>query len=175
MVVPLEFRQAVETGFDQRLAMRPTPSLVAYATLLALAASDVEELVERELEQNPALERTEPDRCGRCGSVVLASGCAVCSSPRQGAVCGRQMPVEVLEQDPDPMAELRRDLSTILDRVELALADYVLSSLDERGFLREGPEGIANRLRVDVALVRRIVGAIRAVGPDGICAADVPE
>lgn len=176
-MVGVEFRQAVETGLELGVGMRPAPSLVAYAALLALPAADVEELVERELEQNPALERVEPERCGRCGSIVLASGCPACRSFRGSTApeAVRAVPLDAIEQGADPIADLRRDLGTILHRDDLPLADHVLASLDERGFLREGSHGIAARLGIDAARVAHVVAAIRAVGPYGICAADARE
>lgn len=168
---------AVEMGIELRVGMRPAPSLIAYATLLALTVAEVEELVDGELEQNPALERVDPERCRRCGGIVITWGCPVCRSDK-GAFAAdglRAMPLDTVEQAADPIAELRRDLGTILHSSDHALADHVLASLDGRGFLREGAHGVAKRLRTDVRRVEHVIDVIRALGPVGICAADARE
>ncbi|HXH96323.1 MAG TPA: hypothetical protein VNH40_03850, partial [Gaiellaceae bacterium] len=173
----LELRQTVQTGVELRFGMRPAPSLVAYATLLALAAHDLEQVVDRELELNPALERVEPERCTRCGGLLLASGCPACSRLRlsEDRKAPRRVPVEAIEEAVNPLTDLRRDLGTVLSATELPLAEHVLASLDERGFLREGAQGVAAWLGVETTRVEQVVGAIRAVGPPGICASDARE
>lgn len=45
-----------------------SPSLVAYAGMLELSSPDLEEVVERELSENPALERAEAPHCPLCES-----------------------------------------------------------------------------------------------------------
>jgi DNA-directed RNA polymerase specialized sigma54-like protein len=58
-----------------QLAMRPSPTLLAFVEMLALPAVELDELVERELAENPALERADAHRewkepTGRRGAFV---------------------------------------------------------------------------------------------------------
>ena len=70
-----------------RLEQRASPELLAYAGLLALPTLELESLVDREVEQNPALERlsSRPARCA--ASPVRRAG-----APGGGA--GKQAPTE---------------------------------------------------------------------------------
>ncbi|HEV8545573.1 MAG TPA: hypothetical protein VGQ64_04735, partial [Candidatus Limnocylindrales bacterium] len=50
---------AIDLGISPRLVV--SPELAAYASLLAMGGDDIAALVERELRDNPALVRADPD------------------------------------------------------------------------------------------------------------------
>jgi DNA-directed RNA polymerase specialized sigma54-like protein len=111
-VVELGFNQAVEGRVEQQLGMRATAALVAYASLLELSTAEVETLVEHELDQNPALEREEPEYCANCRGVILASGCTGCRSDRGSPVRSArpQVQADAVEAADDPVADWQRRL-----------------------------------------------------------------
>ena len=55
--------------FSVSYEQHPSPTLLAYTRLLELPAWKLEQTIQYEVSQNPALELTEQDTCKRCGSV----------------------------------------------------------------------------------------------------------
>ncbi|MFO7170867.1 MAG: RNA polymerase sigma-54 factor, partial [Chloroflexota bacterium] len=70
---------------------------------------------------------------------------------------------------------LLADLRASLPEQEHFIAEALVGSLDERGFLPEGHEAVATSLGVDEARVAAVLQRLREVGPTGIGARDVRE
>lgn len=160
-----------------------SPALLAFAGMLALSSAELEGLVERELSANPALDRAGPLRCPLCGSRESATCCAAGrrSQPSfterpaaraddaQLAQPEWAAPVSGAEQ---LLGEVRWSCAAAADA---DLAEYLLASLDDHGFLRGGTEQVAADLGIDLARVARALALIRSVGPPAIGARDVRE
>ncbi len=132
-----------------QLAMRPSPVLLAFVEMLALSGPALEEVVERELLDNPALERR-----GDGGSRAELDDVAATNSARD---------------------ELLADVTPTLAADDRPIAEYVVGSLDERGFLDADLPELAHAIGVDVTRVERVVRAVRDAGPPGVGARDVRE
>ncbi len=163
----------LDTTFAQRLELRPSPALVAYAQLLALPAAELEHVVEQELADNPALERLEQDVCPLCGGY----GCGVCARPTARVPAAEPVsdPVARIVDEPDPVRRLLEEARLLLPTADLQVADYVAGSLDRRGYLAAGIPEMAAALGVEPERIVRVVDAFREVGPPGICARDLRE
>jgi RNA polymerase sigma-54 factor len=160
-----------------------SPALLAFAGILALSSAELEGLVERELSENPALDRAGTRPCPLCGSTERTTCCAAgrrsqpAFAERPGAdadgVWRAQpewaAPVTGAEQ---LLGEVRWACATAADA---DMAEYLLASLDDHGFLRGGAGQVAADLGVDLASVARSLALIRSVGPPGIGARDVRE
>jgi RNA polymerase sigma-54 factor len=160
-----------------------SPALLAFAGMLALSSAELEGLVERELSANPALDRAGTAPCPLCGSREGATCCAAGrrsqpSFPERPAaradgalLTGPEWaaPVSAAEQ---LLGEVRWSCATAADA---DLAEYLLASLDDHGFLRGGTEQVAADLGIDLASVARPLALIRSVGPPAIGARDVRE
>jgi RNA polymerase sigma-54 factor len=165
------------------LEMRPcvSPSLVAYAGMLALSSPELEEVVERELSENPALERAEAARCPFCGSGDRAGCCGGWPpDPRLALARGTPAPSSVEPAADWPAArtdaeQLLEELRWSASAADFRLASYVLASLDDHGFLRGGPELIAAELKIGIPDVERALTLLRNAGPPGIGARDLRE
>jgi len=132
-----------------QLAMRVSPALLAFVEMLVLPAPALDELVERELADNPALERVEsPGRVSRVEDVSSAS------SARE---------------------ELFTDVVLSLHKCDRRLAEYVIGNLDERGFVDLDDDELARAAGVSVGRVRRVLQAVRDAGPPGVGARDLRE
>jgi RNA polymerase sigma-54 factor len=161
--------------------LRPSPMLVAFAELLALPSMEMERVVVRELEDNPALERIEESTCGFCGG--RAAACPVCRGgmgelagrAARPAGSGRLDAAAGLATEERQEDLLLRDVLTLVPGDERALAELVVGSLDARGFLGETPAEFARRARVAPHRIDRIVAALREVGHPGIAASDLRE
>src|SRR5690349_19436192 len=117
-----------------RLELRPTASLVAFAQLLATSAPDLDRMVERELAENPALERADRFR----------------AQPHEAHV---PEPVDV----PATLTRLALDARVSLPRADHAALELVLGSLDDHGFLTVEPEAIARAAHRPLNRVRAVI------------------
>jgi RNA polymerase sigma-54 factor len=173
----------MESALTLEMHTGASPALLAFAGMLALPSAELEDLVERELSANPALDRAETPPCPLCGS---RDGAACCTAgkwsqppvtPRppvhpdrpRSAEPERPAPVTGAEQ---LLGEVRWSCATAADA---NLAEYVLASLDDHGFLRGGSQQVAADLGIDPVRVVRSLALIRSVGPPAIGARDVRE
>lgn len=141
------------------LELRPTAALVAYARLLAVSAGEVERLVERELLDNPALEHAEP-----------APGLG----PRPPGWAAEPAPPEPADE-PGLLAQLARDARASLPRQDHAALDFLLGSIDDRGFLTLDPDDVAGAVGAPVQRVHAVHALVRELGPLGFASRDVRE
>jgi RNA polymerase sigma-54 factor len=173
-------QMSFELAPRQAMQMRPSAMLVGFADMLALPSAEMERAVAQELEDNPALERVEAGVCGFCGG--RAGACPVCG-PVPGDRGGR--PARGTTQRPDAAASLAceerpedvllREVATVLPRRERSLAEFVIESLDGRGFLGETPADLAEHAGVAPDRVLRIIAALRDICHPGIAAADLRD
>jgi RNA polymerase sigma-54 factor len=151
-----------EMATTPRLEMRPSATLVAAMELLGLPTADVERLVEAELRANPAMERET------AASEPVPRSLA--PSRRNGTA-----PEAALEAMPGLADTLRADVRLDLAERDRPVAEYLLGSLDEHGFLDVGPDDVASSLGVPATRVARVLEAIREAAPPGVGARDVRE
>jgi RNA polymerase sigma-54 factor len=140
-----------------RLELRPTAALVAYAQLLAISSREVERLVARELRDNPALEHAEPSPPPRLPGWVAEP------APREPA------------DEPGFLAQVTRDARASLPREDHAALDFLLGSIDDRGFLSVDPEDVASAVGTSAQRVHAIRTLVRDLGPLGFASRDVRE
>jgi len=70
------------------------------------------------------------------------------------------------------LAQLRVACS---DALEMQIGEYLIGSLDDRGYLTCTLEEAANTFRVEMAVVERVLGYVHAMDPVGIGARDLRE
>ena len=58
----------MDLAVEQQQTMRISPRLVAANHILELSSMELQEALQQELEENPALEMTEYVNCPRCGA-----------------------------------------------------------------------------------------------------------
>jgi RNA polymerase sigma-54 factor len=175
--------------------MRPKVSarLVAASSMLELTSQALHETIERELEENPALEAEEVDTCQTCGTPLQGSICPTCLRMQRS-----ELPEELddygderalsggePEDDFDPLSiattrepladQLFRELCLHVPRDDRAIAEQLVFNLDERGYLATSVEEIADRIDVDVARVQAVLSSLQTLDPVGVGARDVRE
>jgi RNA polymerase sigma-54 factor len=154
-----------------------SPTLIASAQLLSLGAAELAETVQRELEDNPALVLAEPVTCQTCGAPRRTGR----ECPRCGPGEPRSEPagtVELTAALPAPISDAARllaELRLTLPASEHAIAETVIASLDERGYLTAAPHRIADWLEVEPARVEHVLVELQCTGPPGIGARDLRE
>ncbi|WP_165553956.1 hypothetical protein [Kribbella capetownensis] len=140
---------ALEGRVGLRLELRP--QIVAYAEVLQLPAVGVDALVERELGDNPALERVD-------------------DGAWRGPAAGVTEWV-----DGGEVGALRAEARLLVPAVDGAIVEYVVGCLDQRGRLTSTTDEIAVCLGVSPTRVGRALSAVQKVGPAGIGARDLRE
>jgi RNA polymerase sigma-54 factor len=136
-----------------RLEMRVSPALVAYAEVLLLPASELDELVVRAADENPALELADPP-----------------STPAHRAAAD---PAALAVAEPTLADTLLADARPALAPGDEPIAEFLLGNLDEHGFGDLSDGEVADRLGVSTARVRRVLAALRDAGPAALGACDL--
>lgn len=182
MTMGMRFDQGQQMG----LGLRPSPSLIAFTEILQLSGQELDALIQAELERNPALELREVARCPACGDPLLANG--ACYRCARGESLARSAAGDVAELDDDELDAFRTvadqrsltehlllELAAVLSDDDLAIAEFLIGELDERGMLAMPVATVAASLRVDEARVMRVLVALQHAGPLGLGARSVAE
>ena len=160
--------------------MTATPALVAYATILALPGADLEQTVERELTENPALVRDDAPACGGCG-LPAGGPCPYCGHETGQLRAFGLHPAHVPSAGAGPAASvawadaLLADLRIALSARDAGLAAMVVASLDEHGYLTEDIRELARMAGTGPARAEHVVATLREIGPPGVGARDLRD
>lgn len=178
-------------GLLPQQQMKASPALIALNNMLVLSTLELQQLVQQELEENPALDQTESDDtlCSRCGRPLPANGatCIYClhEDLKLAEAEREDASAAVTDDEFDPLLAiaapislqetLQRDLHIALPAQDHPIVDYLIGSLDDQGFLDGTSEEIADTLRVDTAQVELVLSKLQELGPAGVGARNVQE
>jgi RNA polymerase sigma-54 factor len=174
---------------SQTLRPLTTAHLAQTMSLLELTAAELNQKIETELSQNPALEVGEERRCPTCHRPLIGSQpCPRCStpkslsmeepiifvSPRQDFYVSRRSSGEDLPED--NLTPVKEDLPTYvlrqiapdLEPDERRLAAHLLTNLDEDGLLTTTPMEVARYHHVTPGKVEKILEIIQRADPIGV-------
>jgi RNA polymerase sigma-54 factor len=159
-------------------------------SLLSLSHLELRDKVMGELASNPALELVEERVCPGCHRPLTGSGpCPRCSqaadgamaivflSPRESVRPGPRLRPDERPADQEPAApedlaiHVLQQLAADLAPEDRRLAAYILSSLDDDGFLSEAPALIARTTHSTLTQVERVLGLIARAEPPGLATA----
>jgi RNA polymerase sigma-54 factor len=186
---------SMELGFGTEVQAHQaiTAQMIEAIQILGLSTAELEQRIQSELEANPALELEETSCCPRCGAAIEAGFCPACRAsdrellpvPIDDFEPAVGMPAVAADDTFDPMTliaseasltdQLLTDLATLLTGQDLAIADYLLNSLDERGFLDSDLAQVAllfGRLESDI---EQILHVLQGIAPVGMAARSVSE
>ncbi|MFZ3150578.1 MAG: hypothetical protein WA116_02720 [Anaerolineaceae bacterium] len=185
----------LQTHYQQPLTTT-SAHLAQTMTLLSLTAGELLQKVESELSNNPALELVEERRCPMCKRLLPPSGpCPICSqpasydstdpivfiSPPEDFYTGSSISSE--ETPDEPYASESVDLPTyVLRQVagDLAeedriIASYLLTHLDEDGFLTTTSLEVARYHHRLPSEVSAVIERLKRCDPVGVCSANPKE
>jgi RNA polymerase sigma-54 factor len=157
-------------------------------SLLVLSNAELLEKIDAELSTNPALELLDERVCPSCHRPLVGKKqCPVCSlgsqgtqepivflSPRDSIRPRSKRSNEELLTDNEPVApedlslNVLKQLAADLNPEDRKLAVYILSSLDEDGFLQDHPALIARTNRVTLERVQTVLDLISQADPPGL-------
>lgn len=182
-------------------SLRVSPRLVAASYILELSSMELQQAIQQELEENPAMELVEAPTCPTCGGAVQGKICPHClaqqpepknteAESEQAELYDDYLPSGGLtggasDDDFDPMMQvaaqltlaeyLLNELQAILPREQLPIAEYLVGNLDERGWLATSIEEVADFLDVPRAEVEAVLKQLQSLEPVGIGARDLRE
>jgi RNA polymerase sigma-54 factor len=185
-----------DADFYQEMRPRVSARLVAASAMLELSGLALQEAITRELEENPALEADEVTVCGVCGTPLQGSICPTCLRLQRHDLPGQDTgggdaELDAVEtrgadgEDFDPLSvaagretlhdRLLGDLGAILPREDRPVAEQLVGSLDERGYLACSVEEIADALGLELRRVEAVLSALQSLEPVGVGARDLRE
>lgn len=172
-----------------QMQMKASPALIALNNMLIMSTLDLQQMIQQELEENPALElgESEDEVCQRCGRPFTGSTCMHCLQEDMRTIEADRDdytgPIEDDEFDPLMLVAappslgetLLRDLRASLPHEDHFIAEYLIGSLDDQGYLEATLEDVAATLNIDIERAERVLRKLQEVGPVGVGARDVPE
>ena len=194
----------LSTDLSSEMGMRVSPTLIAVNQILSLSSMDLQKAIKLEAEENPAFEVVEHQVCPICGEQLRGNLCANCAkrTATEAAdsnvdglafddynysdyIVGGSYNANGDDEEFDPMTlvaaertlgeRLMTELRAVLDTADVFIAEFLIGSLDERGYLSQAPQEIARRLGVEDARVGQVLEELQRLGPPGIGARDLRE
>lgn len=161
----------------QKQIQKLAPLQLILARLSQLSQTDLEHAVLEEIEKNPLLEldddaqndqeTTEQDR------VWESDGTEIVRAPRGGFDI---MDITQAEEPDFFDILLKQAKESGLEEKEIMIAEEIIGSLDENGFLSGIPiENIAYKLSVEPEEAEKVLKKIQNLGPSGVAARDLKE
>ena len=184
---------------------RVSPTLIAVNHVLALSSQELQALIKQEAEENPALDLIEHQTCARCGEVLAHGACRGClrrtsdtsheddagdsfdfsslgyrDDELRGAFSSLPEndefdPVSLVAAEASMDERFMLDVRSVIASEDFPIAEYLLGSLDDRGFLMSETAAIAEQMGVAIERVDAVLGVMQKLGPPGIAARDPRE
>ena len=171
------------------------PRLIEANYLLHLSSQELQTLIAAELTDNPALELDEEALCPNCGMPLEGGLCANCAAPEPSAPTLSQSddidwseiankatsgdseidPMALIAGGDDDRATLMADLLAAMPEGSELLAEALVESIDERGFLALSLEEIARVAGVSEEDAAEGLAVLREIAPPGVGAVDLRE
>jgi RNA polymerase sigma-54 factor len=163
-----------------QLETRITPALLTLTHMLALPVMELQQLVQQELSENPALEELEADEGSDLDDETLLR---LLEQQQYSTEIGNSAGGDDEAHDPllfvaapQNLEEyLLSELHTSLPAEDYPIAGLLMASLDDNGFLEENPVDLAHTLGVNTARVRAVIDQLQQIGPPGIASRDLRE
>jgi RNA polymerase sigma-54 factor len=165
-----------------QLETRVTPALLTLTHMLALPTMELQQLVQQELSENPALEELEIDEHNDFDNEALLR---FLEQQQHNGDIGSGSSTGAEEESSDPLLfvaapqnleeYLLSELRTSLPIADHPIAELLMASLDDNGFLEEDPANLAGTLGVTEARVQAVIEQLQQIGPPGIASRDLRE
>ena len=184
-----------EQGLRQSLSQRIDPKLIMSSSILQLTSLELQQAIEQELAENPALEVPEDDPCENCEHPkTLCLDCpfrkqSVTSDDSDLSVYDLDQPIDFAADSEDGEGDfiynLRQEITLQDHLIELLhsslpseqwrVGEYIISNINESGYLEGSVEEFSLDLDVDMDDIEAILAVIQTFDPPGVGARDLRE
>ena len=173
------------------------PEHIMGKAVLKMNLQELQQFVEMQFAENPALVMEEESRCPACGCTLSGDFCPTCGSEKfefselpshdndewqeplwSSSVSGDDDYYEPFASVAVPKSlydHLKEQARITLEDEELTIAEFLIDCLDEDGFLREPLIDIANHFRKSVPQLEAVLTLIQQLDPPGVAARDMQE
>lgn len=180
-----------------QLQQKVTPKQIAANYILQLSSMELQDVVNQELEENPALDLEELQRCPLCGAEVTGRICLRCfgqgARGPQASYMQDNEPLEGTnlmlrdddEEEFDPIARAEAEqtlaehiswnMRVLLPRRLHPVAEHIIGNLNELGYLEVPIEDVAKATKVSNTDAELALKAIQSIEPLGLGARDTRE
>ncbi len=187
----------MDIRLQPQLQQKVTPKQIAANYILQLSSMELQDVVNDELEQNPALDLDEQHTCPLCGAELTGRVCLRCfgngTRGQQATYMQDNDPLEgtnLMQRDDDddefdPIARAESEqtlaehvswqMRVLLPRRLHAVAEHIIGNLNELGYLEVPLEEIAAATEVSAADAELALKAIQSNEPVGLGARDTRE
>lgn len=191
----------LEQSLLPQLNVNISAKLITSLKILQLSAEELAQTINREMTENPALEIDEAALCPICGAPLEDGRCAECypsQAEREPTTVDADYDatsyVETRErqrnntdgdEDYDPISMVASDVSlsdyltsalcNVLPQSDFGIAEYLVGSLDEFGYLTVSNEEVMEACEADLEQVARVVSALQHQDPIGVGARSAQE
>jgi len=184
-----------EQGLRQSLSQKIDPKLIMSSSILQLTSIELQQAIEQELAENPALEVPEDDPCENCEHPKTL--CLDCPFRKQSITADESdLSVYELDQpidfaadsedgDGDFMYNLRAEvtlhdyltelLHSSLPSEKWRIGEYIISNINDSGYLDGSVEEFCLDLNADVDEIESVLAVIQTFDPPGVGARDLHE
>ncbi len=177
-MTPPSFRAQAKAQATVKPTLQASPGLKLLAEMLALSSDDLTKMVEQELEENPALEMTEEaslqSEPPQLSITVLSTGESVTSlddsfTPEEEVEPALYAPPLELKQ------HVWGQLQLSITPEERAIAEFLVESLDDRGYLNTDVEEVALYFNTSLEAVEAVLAKLHQCDPPGVGARHLQE
>jgi len=186
---------AIEQNLRQTLSQRIDPKLIMANSILQLGVLELQQAIEQELEENPAIEKPDDDPCQNCEQP--AGSCSDCqfrkttvySDTPDLQLADFEHGVDFAADRDDPESDFLSNISAqvsmqdhLLSSLRAAvpvdqfqIGEHIVSSINDSGYFEGTVEDIALDLGKDPSEIESVLAIIQTLDPPGIAARDIRE
>lgn len=181
----------------QRQSLRAIPVQIQANAILNMSLVELQQFIETEAVENPALSIKEGSRCPICGFVTGEKACPVCGASMKAipepdndklderGYLERTYAAAGMEATFDPFRTVASTISLCdylkqqarmsLSGRGLRICEYLIDSLDDDGYFRESLFETAEEFAVAVPEIEEVLSMLQSFDPAGIGARDLRE
>ena len=185
----------IEQGLRQALSQKIDPKLIMANNILQLSSMELQQAIEQELAENPALDVPDDDPCENCDQPrTLCIDCpfrkqAVTTDDTDLSVYELEQPIDFAsdaeEGEGDFISNIRAEITlqdhllavlrAVLASNQWEIGEYIISNINDSGYLEGTVEEFAHELGEDIERVEVVLAVVQTFDPPGVGARDLQE
>lgn len=155
--------------------VKVAPQQVLASALLQASLVDLDQVIAKELAENPALERVTPQAAWDELSLPDLTLPRIAADPQADGAGALDDWAEQVAAQPPLIDQLATQLALLADGPICTLAVSLLPCLDNNGYLRTSTTALADEFGVEAGTIEAAIRLLHALEPPGIGARDLRE